>query len=218
MKDKQNQLLEEVKLIGDGWKSSQYYENVENMLKVFWGEDSRFLKRFETLDLSRVLELACGHGRHTEQIKKKAKEIILMDYNQENIDFCKERFKDQKNVDYFKNNGLNFQPIPDSSLTAIFCYDAMVHFDHRNVLSYLEDTLRVLAPGGRALYHHSNNSYPFATHYGQNPHSRNFMTKELFARYCMDCGLKVLDQTVFGWGGGKKRVEDLDCLTLLEKQ
>ena len=218
MASKTDDLINEIETIAKVWHDTKYYENVEKGTPLFWRGSSPFLKCFKKLDLTRVIELACGHGRHAQQIKNDSPDIILMDYHQGNIDYCKERFHNQKNFSYHKNDGLGFQPVSDESVTAIFCYDAMVHFDHRNVLKYLEDTRRVLVSGGRALYHHSNNSYPFSTHYGQNPHSRNFMTKELFARYCLDSGLKVLDQTVLAWGGGEKRVEDLDCLSLIEKE
>ncbi|MEZ5920869.1 MAG: class I SAM-dependent methyltransferase [Parvularculaceae bacterium] len=213
-----DKLKAEVRVIGDGWKQSAYYDNVERTIPAFWGEHSFFKNCFDRLDLGHVVELACGHGRHAEQIKDAAGKISLMDVNQENIDYCKERFKGLQNVAYFTNNGLDFTPLEDNSASSIFCYDAMVHFDHRCVLSYLEDARRILVPGGMALFHHSNNSYPFSTHYGQNPHSRNFMTKELFARYSLDSGLEVIDQFVFDWGSGEKLVKNLDCLTLVRKK
>ena len=100
-----------------------------------------------------------------------------MDIFQENIDFSRHRLRFFNNVDSHVNNGYDFQPIADGSLSSIFCYDAMVHFAPEVVRSYLKDTARVLKPGGRALFHHSN--YPTAPkeHYGQNPHARNQMTK-----------------------------------------
>jgi hypothetical protein len=44
-----------------------------------------------------------------------------------------------------------------------------------------------------------------------NPHSRNFMSKELFAHYAFNEGFQVVHQEIRGWGG----IDDLDCITLL---
>lgn len=43
-----------------------YYQGGESeeALQVFWGAGSEFRKMFSLLDISNVVELACGHGRH----------------------------------------------------------------------------------------------------------------------------------------------------------
>jgi cyclopropane fatty-acyl-phospholipid synthase-like methyltransferase len=89
----------------------------------------------------------------------------------------------------------------------------MVHFEHQCVLSYLQDTQRVLIPGGLALYHHSNYPNSNFQHYGQNPHARNYMTKELFRNFTLKSGLIIKEQIVINWGNDK----DLDCLSLVQK-
>jgi cyclopropane fatty-acyl-phospholipid synthase-like methyltransferase len=89
----------------------------------------------------------------------------------------------------------------------------MVHFHKDVVETYLIDTYRVLTPGGKALYHHSNYSDNPHTSFGQNPHARAFMKQELFRKMCEQAGLIVLQQKVMNWGNEK----DLDCITLLEK-
>ncbi|CAD5915728.1 hypothetical protein NO976_00348 [Planktothrix agardhii] len=197
--------------IGNNWIESPYYEKAEKSLQGFWDESTCFKKLFNQLDLTHVLELACGHGRHGEKLRGKAQKLTMMDINTSNIEFCTERFKNEKNFEVIKNNGINFQPIPDNSVRSIFCYDAMVHFDHRCVLSYLQDTKRILVPGGLALYHHSNYPNNNFKHYGQNPHARNYMTKELFAEYATGSGLIIKEQIVINWGDEK----DLDCITLV---
>jgi SAM-dependent methyltransferase len=136
-----------------------------------------------------------------------------MDIHQSNLDTCRERLAAAANVFYALNNGFDFRPIADGSITAIYCYDAMVHFSPDLVASYLRDTTRVLAPGGRALYHHSNYSAPLERPYGQNPHARNHMTKALFAELSRQAGLDVLRSEPMDWGHEK----NLDCLTLLER-
>lgn len=217
MKEYNEKLVSTVKVIGDGWVESPYYDNVESQLRRFWHTGSIFKEFMDRLDLTHTVELACGHGRHSEQIINKAGKITLLDINQTNIDFCKSRFSDAKNIEALLNNGLDFSALADESVTSVFCYDAMVHFDHRCVSSYLQDFTRIAKKGSFGLFHHSNYSYPFSDHYGKNPHSRNFMTKELFARYALDSDLNVEEQVVFDWGGGENLVKNLDCLSLVSK-
>lgn len=192
-----------------------YYKSAEasEAIQLFWGDDSVFLKLFRRLDLSVLAELACGRGRHAEHILRRFPVVtmILLDLVPGNIEFCKKRFA-QDGVTAYRNNGDDFFPVGDGQLTALFCYDAMVHFEYDTVFSYLRDTVRVLAPGGRALFHHSNYTAGPGNLYRQNPHWRNFMSQELFAHAANRSGLRVLEQAVLPWGG----VSNLDCLTLLE--
>jgi ubiquinone/menaquinone biosynthesis C-methylase UbiE len=199
------------------WENSKYYKEAEHSMHVFWSKNSDFITLFEQLDLTRVLELACGHGRHSEYILKHYASgncnLVCMDINDSNIEFCKKRFKDSKNVEIIKNNGIDFYPIRENSVSSIFCYDAMVHFHKDVVASYLKDTYRVLKNGGKALCHHSNYFKDPHSSFGQNPHARAFMTQELFRVLSHQAGLRILEQKVINWGDEK----NLDCISLLEK-
>lgn len=199
------------------WITSPYYDHAEQFMHIFWGENSSFRPLFEQLDLSTVIELACGHGRHAEHVlgnyAQAVSRMVCMDVNDSNIEFCKKRLQNWKDVDIIKNNGVGYRPMGDNSVTSIFCYDAMVHFHKDVVGAYLKDTYRVLKPGGRALYHHSNYSENPNTSFGQNPHARAFMTQELFRQLSGQASLTILHQEVITWGN----VKDIDCVTLLEK-
>ena len=87
---------EATKNIGKDWISSSYYDDAENWLQVFWFENSIFYKNFCQLDCTNIVELACGHGRHVKNYLGNAKSIFLVDINQENIDFCKKRYPNEK--------------------------------------------------------------------------------------------------------------------------
>ena len=143
----------------------------------------------------------------------RAGSLVVMDIHESNIEFCRTRLAEHENVQYVVNNGYDLQPFANDSLTAIFCYDAMVHFPGDVVESYLRDTARVLFPGGLALYHHSNYYAPDGGHYGLNPHARNRMTREEFGRLAHATGMEVVESHVIDWGG----VPDLDCLTLVRR-
>jgi ubiquinone/menaquinone biosynthesis C-methylase UbiE len=212
--DKSGNLQEQVSKVAEAWTDSPYYDDAEKYSHMFWQEGRIFKRLFGTLDLTNVLELSCGHGRHAEKVALMADRLTCVDIISANIEFCRNRLRNFKNVNFVKGNGYRFPDIPNDSMSAIYCYDSMVHFTPDIVESYLKDTRRVLAHGGRALFHHSNFPAPMDRHYGQNPHARNHMTKELFGRYAHDAGLVVLESTIIDWGDAK----NIDCVSLLEKK
>jgi ubiquinone/menaquinone biosynthesis C-methylase UbiE len=200
--------------IGHAWKESAYYDDAERWTKtIFWNPETIFSKLFSRLDLTLVIELACGRGRHAEQIASQCGSLLVVDIHQENIDFCQNRLAHHRNVSYLKNNGYEFSGVPSDAVTAIYCYDAMVHFSPDLVENYLKETSRVLAPRGMALYHHSNHNAPNTTSYGSNPHARNHMTFDLFSEYARNAGLSIEESHPIKWA----RVDDLDRVTLLRK-
>ena len=201
--------------VGKDWATSDYYERAEkaDWLQVFWADRSPFLRFFRELDLTCVLELACGYGRHAATLKDLAQHVILVDINVGNVQFCRQRFKDVPHYRVLLTDGYSFDSVRDGECTAVFSYDAMVHFDSDVVRAYLQDTARVLAPGGRALLHHSNYSLNPGGDVHDNPSWRNFMSQNLFHHYAAKCGMRILASDVIDWDGHPS----LDCVTLLER-
>ncbi|WP_082575427.1 MULTISPECIES: class I SAM-dependent methyltransferase [unclassified Lysobacter] len=206
-------LKSSVEVVGEPWKESQYYADAERWTFMFWNSDHLFRPYFDRLDLDNVVELACGHGRHSEMVAPMARQLTLMDIHEENLEVCRRRMERFEGVQVIRNNGYDFQPLEAESATAIFCYDAMVHFSPDLVASYLRDSARILKSGGMALFHHSNYDADPSQHYGMNPHARNKMTMETFHRYAAEAGLEVVQSTTLDWGDAR----DLDGLTLVRK-
>lgn len=198
------------------WEESRYYDDAEQWTYLFWSEQFQFLPLFGLLDLDNIIELACGHGRHSEQVLKyggRVGMLTLVDVLQSNIDFCKKRLKSSSKCKFIKNSGTTFTGVTDSSTTAIFSYDAMVHFHRSVVLGYLLDMRRVLKSGGRALLHHSNYALDPDDSFADHPHARAFMTAKLFETYVSKAGLCLLGQRIIDWSGER----NLDCISLVER-
>jgi ubiquinone/menaquinone biosynthesis C-methylase UbiE len=206
------QLEDSVKIGASAWIESTYYADAEHWLHVFWDETTIFYRLFQSLDLTNALELACGHARHAEQIINRIGTLTLMDVHVENIEASKKRLGECANLRFIVNNGYDFQPVKSDSITAIYCYDAMVHFQPDVVESYVRDSARVLQKGGKALYHHSNYNAPGSQH-AKNPDVRNHMTEDLFKSYAASAGLNVVESVPIRWG----LHENLDRVSLLSK-
>ena len=119
----------------------------KDVVDVFWNENSVFYRYFKQLDLSSVIELACGHGRHVPYYIDRAGKVTLVDILEENMEICKARFKRYDKLEYYKNNGYNLEKLPDESYTSLFTYDSMVHFELMDVYEYLKDIYRVMRRG-----------------------------------------------------------------------
>jgi len=208
----QSDLAESVETVSAPWKESPYYQDAEQNLHVFWNENTVFRRLFSRLNLTSAVELAVGHGRHAEIVAPKAGELTVIDIFEENLSVCRRRLKEHRNVAYSKCEGFAFDGVDDGQTSSVYCYDAMVHFSPVLVKSYLDDAKRILKPGGRGLFHHSNYPAPLDRHYGLNVHARNHMTQELFWQYCRDSGLSLLISVPIDWGGESY----LDCVTLVE--
>lgn len=193
-----------------------YYQEAEceNSINVFWDKSSCFYDMFSTLNLDNVIELACGHGRHVAKYKQNAGKITLVDILDKNIKYCKERFSKETNISYYVNNGHDLSKLASCEYSALFTYDAMVHFEMIDIFEYLKETQRVLKSGGRALFHHSNNTEDYRITFSTGTRGRNYMSEQLFAYLVNRAGLTVVRQKVINWAN----IENLDCLTLVEKE
>lgn len=190
-----------------------YYKGAEDEanLAKFWDEESIFYQMFCSLDLTNVVELACGRGRHVPQYIENAGHITLVDILEKNILYCQERFSNENKISYYINNGYDLQKLESESYTSLFTYDAMVHFESLDVFKYLVETYRILKKGGKALFHHSNNTEDYRASFESARQARSYMSWDLFAHFADRAGFKVIQQHVIDWYGDK----ELDCLTLV---
>ena len=196
--------------IGKDWKQSGYYDAAEPYMEEQW--QHIIWPYIQDCDFSCVIDLAVGHGRNTDKLRRLAGTIYAIDINEENIKFCQQRFAGDKKVHLLLNNGFTFTGVTDATVTLVYCFDAMVHFDSDVVRSYLRESARVLKPGGYGFFHHSNYDKNPSGNPHDNPGWRNFMSQNLFIHYCSKEGLDVVRSQIVDWSS-----PEMDCLTLFHK-
>jgi SAM-dependent methyltransferase len=198
-------------------RAGLYFAHAEEFMPMQWERTIWPIIKDE--DFTSTLELACGHGRNTEFLRRYAKSIDLVDVNQTCIDACEKRFGSQKDgctFRFYVTTG-NSLPVAGDSVSFVYTWDSMVHFDKLVVRDYVHEVFRVLKPGGSAFLHHSNyGTVAPDSSWTKNHGNRSDMTAELMREYAQDAGLTVkfqrLSGTADGWG-----IDDLDCLSLLAK-
>jgi SAM-dependent methyltransferase len=195
---------------GDPWTpKNKYFAAAEVHIEEIWR--TLIFPFIADCDFSAVIDLGAGHGRNSLMLAPRAKRLLVLDIQPGNVEICRRRFAEQPHVACAVNNGFDLRPAEDGAFSLVYSFDSMVHFAKEVVRSYLRDTARVLRPGGRGFFHHSN--YAGGSDWTKNPHARNHMSHELFTSYAGEAGLRTIQQMVFEWG----HIPNLDCLTLVEK-
>lgn len=206
----ENRLKEQAKYSGDPWvPANPYFAHAEKHMQSSW--DKLIWPTIKDCRFDVVIDLAAGHGRNSEKLLPLSGKLIVMDIQAGNIEACRKRFEGRPNVEFIVNNGYDLRPVPDNSVTLVYCFDAMVHFEPDVVKQYQADIARVLVKGGRAFLHHSN--YTGGTDWRKNPASRNYMSQELFYQGALAAGLRMVSSKVINWDGHV----NLDCLSVMEK-
>ncbi len=194
----------------DVW--TEYFERAEADMDAQWNEIIYPLIR--DFDFETVLELAPGTGRNTEKLCALAKRIYAVDYNRSALDACRRRLGENFGgcrISYHANSGTDLAMIDDETISAIYCWDAAVHFDKEVIADYVAEFARVLKRGGKGFVHHSNLGARAGKDIKKNPHWRSNMSKELFAELCRRHSLRVLVQADVAWG------EITDCASVFTK-
>jgi len=195
-----------------------YYAAAEEGMDWQW--EQLIYPIIKDFDFTKVLELAPGHGRNTNKLRKLSKDIFLVDVNNTCIDACRVRFGDEMEgckFHYAVNDGSLLPMISSKSVTAIYSFDSMVHFDKNIVREYMREFKRILAPGGKGFLHHSNyGSIAPNSDWAKNPGNRSDMSAELFKAYAEEVGLLVVSQKLHGHTEGRS-IEGLDCVSVIQQ-
>lgn len=172
-----------------------------------------FLREPPQPDLSLVLDFACGRGRIAERFADISGGLICVDISRDAIEACRRRFAKLPNVECLVSGDASL-PLSSNSITFLYSWDSMVHFNRSELDEYFVEFQRVLKSGGMGLIHHSNYAALCANErpWQENPESRAFVSAEDVRRIAERHGLTVLKQQVIDWS-----LPNLDCITLVRK-
>jgi SAM-dependent methyltransferase len=208
-------LVAKARLSGDPFKESIYFEIAEPVMD--WQLERiilPLLDRYQNeIAYTAVLDFAAGYGRNSAWLKERAKHLTLVDINKKSIVRCQKRFAGDERFTYIVTDGASLTGIASESITLLYTFDSMVHFGSDVVQAYLPEFKRVLKSGCYGFCHHSHYTANPGGDFRDNPHWRNFMSKELFAHMLVKAGLEVVEQQIIDWG----EVTNLDCVTLFRK-
>jgi ubiquinone/menaquinone biosynthesis C-methylase UbiE len=152
---------------------------------------------------TRVLEIAPGHGRWTEFLVAAAAHVTAVDLSEKCLDFCRERFADRANIDYYLTSGTALPPGIDGTVDFVWSYDAFVHMAPEVIRAYLGEIQRVLKPGGSAILHHAHVENIETHEQDKNEGWRSAMDAPRMRRMAEEAGLKVTEQFVY-WDEERK--------------
>lgn len=206
-------LLERARLSGDPFTVSPYFTSSELDIAWEWIDIIEPFLAPHQVDYSAVADFAAGHGRNSVYLLRKSAHLTIIDINQSSIEFCQTRFGNDARIRYLVNDGISLAEIGDNTISFLYSFDSMVHFDPDVIASYLHEFRRVLQPGGMGFCHHSNSNDKPGSDFKQNIHWRNQMSRARFAELCRTAGLEIVDQRVIDW----REAIALDCLSLFMK-
>lgn len=188
-----------------------YFEQAEKDMEYHW---TRFVEPFiNDIEYDVVLDLAAGHGRNSAILAGRARRVICVDINPDNIAVLNRRFTDKNKFRIIQNDGVSLDAIPTNEVDLVYCFDSMVHFDLEIIQLYIKEIHRILRPSGHAFLHCSNYTRNPGGDFRKNPHWRNFFSAEILLHLAQRSGLIVSKIAKTPWGG----IEDLDCMALLHR-
>jgi SAM-dependent methyltransferase len=111
------------------------------------------VERLELGPATRVLDLACGHGRHTLELARRGTPVVGLDYSEPSLAAARAA-ADAEGLDVELVRGdMRELPFPDGSFAAVAnVFTAFGYFDdEEDDERVLREVAQVLAPGGRLL-------------------------------------------------------------------
>lgn len=100
------------------------------------------------------LEIGCGAGRMTAQLVEVFQTVEALDVSASQINLARQLLGPRSNQVVFHEVDGPQVPLSDASCAAMFSCHVFQHFSHfAGVTRYLEETFRVVAPGGTICFH-----------------------------------------------------------------
>jgi O-antigen chain-terminating methyltransferase len=99
-----------------------------------------------------VLDVACGRGEWLELLQTHGYPAKGIDVNRIALQNCREL-----GLDVIESDALEYlRKIPANALSAVTCFHYIEHIDYTSLVTLLDEVLRVLKPGGLAIFETPN--------------------------------------------------------------
>jgi len=120
-------------------------ETYDTPLRLFRLEQPIMHRLFDSLSPSRVLDAACGTGRHSEYLAGRGHRVIGIDRSPEML----QRARLKVPSGDFREGNLEALPVEAESVDVVVCALALVHLPQ--VEGAIREFARVIRPGGRVI-------------------------------------------------------------------
>lgn len=94
----------------------------------------------------RVLDAACGEGYGSDMLAAVASAVVAVDVSQPAVEQAKERYR-RPNLSFVASSVTSL-PLADQSVDLVVSFETIEHIGQADQRLFLEETRRVLAPGG----------------------------------------------------------------------
>jgi len=127
----------------DGYRA--WSETYDSPLRLFHLEEPVMHRLFDSLSPSRVLDAACGTGRHSEYLAERGHRIVGIDRSPEMLQRARRKVPSGD----FREGDLEALPLDAESVDVVVCALALVHLPQ--VDGAIRELARVVCPGGRMI-------------------------------------------------------------------
>lgn len=148
MNKRERFLLEMMKNIIMPYEAAQVYE--EEIVGEFENRfETEYFEYFFTLIKKEglILDLACGDGRHTLKLSKRANHVIALDLSLNNLKMAKEKCKARDNITFIKGSIFDI-PFRENIFDGIWFSQAFEYVPPDRRKEFLYSIRRILKPGG----------------------------------------------------------------------
>jgi SAM-dependent methyltransferase len=140
--------------VRDAWYVRYYRERFVEEYEPFDEADTSaqvdFAERALSLSISaRILDLACGWGRHSRPLADRGYEVVGLDLSEA---FLRSGRAVRESGVGWVNGDMRWLPFPDCHFDAVIClWNSFGYFDDRGNSQVVQEVSRVLVPEGRLL-------------------------------------------------------------------
>jgi ubiquinone/menaquinone biosynthesis C-methylase UbiE len=162
-----------------------------------------------------VIEIAPGHGRWSKFIIDTCLHATLVDLSPTCLEYCRARFPNKTNVDYFLTTGTRLPSYTTGVIDFVFSYDSFVHMSEDVIEAYMYEIARVLKGGGVAVIHHADIA-DVATYEQRHIGQRSAVNRSIVRTLAERSGLTVSRQFEY-WQEENRLGCPGDAVTLLRR-